>query len=99
MSDRREEARRHLLEALGRCLRALSEFSPRLIGSVSTGHIRRGSDIDLHVFTDDLDPLFDRSTYEDKPWIRNPGCSRIRYECHMFSFFQELYDPLHLRES
>jgi hypothetical protein len=43
-----------------RCLRALSEFSPRLIGSVSTGHIRRGSDIDLHVFTDDLDPLFDR---------------------------------------
>ncbi|AUX39846.1 nucleotide-binding enzyme [Sorangium cellulosum] len=31
-------------------LRALAPFSPRLIGSVSTGHIRRGSDIDLHVF-------------------------------------------------
>lgn len=28
----------------------LEAFRPRLIGSVSTGHIRRGSDIDLHVF-------------------------------------------------
>lgn len=28
----------------------LAAFRPRLIGSVSTGHIRRGSDIDLHVF-------------------------------------------------
>ena len=28
----------------------LEEFSPRLIGSVATGHVRSGSDIDLHVF-------------------------------------------------
>jgi hypothetical protein len=34
-------------------MRALAPFEPRLIGSVSTGHIRRGSDIDLSVFTDD----------------------------------------------
>jgi hypothetical protein len=34
-------------------MRALAAFEPRLIGSVSTGHIRRGSDIDLSVFTDD----------------------------------------------
>ncbi|MDD9968022.1 MAG: nucleotide-binding enzyme [Myxococcales bacterium] len=34
---------------------ALAAFAPRLIGSVSTGHIRRGSDIDLHVFSDDPD--------------------------------------------
>ncbi len=33
-------------------LKALSPFEPRLIGSVSTGHIRRGSDIDIQVFTD-----------------------------------------------
>lgn len=31
-------------------LEALSEFHPRLIGSVATGHVRSGSDIDLHVF-------------------------------------------------
>lgn len=34
-------------------MRELEPFEPRLIGSVSTGHVRRGSDIDLHVFSDD----------------------------------------------
>jgi hypothetical protein len=32
---------------------ALERFTPRLIGSVATGHVRRGSDIDLHVFAPD----------------------------------------------
>ena len=32
-------------------------FSPRLIGSVSTGKIKRTSDIDLHVFCDDIELL------------------------------------------
>jgi hypothetical protein len=31
-------------------LEALSAFHPRLIGSVATGHVRSGSDVDLHVF-------------------------------------------------
>jgi len=31
-------------------LEALPAFHPRLIGSVATGHVRSGSDIDLHVF-------------------------------------------------
>jgi hypothetical protein len=38
-------------------MRALVPFESRLIGSVSTGHIRRGSDIDLSVFTDNEDAL------------------------------------------
>lgn len=46
------------LEAL-RLMRALARFRPRLIGSVWTGHIRKGSDIDLHVFTDSLGLLED----------------------------------------
>lgn len=33
-------------------MRALGPFEPRLIGSVSTGHVRRGSDIDVQVFSD-----------------------------------------------
>jgi predicted HD phosphohydrolase/predicted nucleotidyltransferase len=33
-------------------MRLLRAFRPRLIGSVMTGHIRKGSDIDIHVFTD-----------------------------------------------
>jgi hypothetical protein len=31
----------------------LEAFIPRLIGSVATGHVREGSDIDLHVFAED----------------------------------------------
>src|SRR3989441_5818687 len=39
------------LEAL-RLMRLLRAFRPRLIGSVMTGHVRKGSDIDIHIFTD-----------------------------------------------
>src|ERR1700679_2708515 len=38
------------LAALG-MMRLLRPFKPRLIGSVMTGHIRKGSDIDIHVFS------------------------------------------------
>lgn len=31
-------------------MEALAEFTPRLIGSVATGHVRSGSDVDIHVF-------------------------------------------------
>jgi predicted nucleotidyltransferase len=33
-------------------MRELCRWRPRLIGSVMTGHIRKGSDIDIHVFCD-----------------------------------------------
>jgi hypothetical protein len=46
------------IEAL-RLMRGLTAFRPRLIGSVLTGHVRQGSDIDLHVFTDSLGLLED----------------------------------------
>ncbi len=38
-------------EAL-RLMRKLARFRPRLIGSVWTGHVRQGSDIDIHIFSD-----------------------------------------------
>ncbi len=44
------------LEAL-RLMRLLRRFRPRLIGSVMTGHVRRGSDIDLHVFSDRVESI------------------------------------------
>jgi hypothetical protein len=34
-------------------MEALGPFTPRLIGSVATGHVRAGSDVDLHVFAPD----------------------------------------------
>ncbi|WP_020407519.1 hypothetical protein [Hahella ganghwensis] len=36
----------------------LAPFWPRLIGSVSTGRIRQGSDIDIHVFCDHPEQLY-----------------------------------------
>lgn len=38
-------------------MESLVPYHPRLIGSVWSGHARRGSDIDLHVFPDDPDLL------------------------------------------
>src|SRR2546423_15299603 len=50
--DKRTEHLREMrVEAL-RLMRVLRPFRPRLIGSVMTGHVRKGSDIDLHLFTD-----------------------------------------------
>lgn len=44
------------LEALA-LMQELKDFNPRLIGSVLTGHVRTGSDIDIHVFTDSIEAV------------------------------------------
>jgi predicted HD phosphohydrolase len=44
------------IEAL-RMMRLLRLFRPRLIGSTLTGHVRRGSDIDIHLFSDTLEAV------------------------------------------
>jgi hypothetical protein len=50
--ERRGEKLRDMrIEAL-RVMRLVWRFRPRLIGSVLTGHVRKGSDIDLHLFSD-----------------------------------------------
>ena len=53
---RRENLRQMRVEAL-RVMRILRAFRPRLIGSTMTGHVRRGSDIDLHVFSDSIEAV------------------------------------------
>jgi hypothetical protein len=40
-----------------RLMRLLCRFRPRLIGSVMTGHVRAGSDIDLHLFSDSTEAV------------------------------------------
>lgn len=40
-----------------RLMRLLARFRPKLIGSVMTGHTRKGSDIDLHLFSDHIEPV------------------------------------------
>src|SRR5437764_9158165 len=49
--DRRNRHLQEMRLAALRMMRRLSAFRPRLIGSVLTGHVRKGSDIDLHVFS------------------------------------------------
>jgi predicted nucleotidyltransferase len=65
--DRRTEHLREMrLEAL-RLMRLLRAYKPRLIGSVMTGHVRKGSDIDIHVFTDSpglVTDLLDQHGYQ-----------------------------------
>lgn len=54
---RRDENLREMrFEAL-RLMRVLRPFRPRLIGSTLTGHVRAGSDIDLHLFSDSLEAV------------------------------------------
>src|SRR5213076_1804383 len=52
-----DQRKRHLQEmrlAALHLMRLLRAFRPRLIGSVMTGHVRKGSDIDIHIFTDSI---------------------------------------------
>lgn len=57
LEDDKEQRLLALRETAVSVMRELQEFSPRLIGSVSTGRIRQGSDIDLHVFTERIELL------------------------------------------
>ena len=62
----------------------IADFSPRLIGSVSTGRVRQNSDIDLHVFTDITEELFEHLSilgwqYEHKNITVRRGSFFVEY--------------------
>jgi len=54
--DRTKNLREMRIEAL-RMMRLLRPFRPRLIGSTLTGHVRHGSDIDIHLFGDSVEAV------------------------------------------
>lgn len=64
-------------------MRRLAPFRPRLIGSVLTGHVRQGSDIDLHVFSDTTEAVThlldqDSLAYDvERKQVRKNGEERI----------------------
>ena len=104
-----EERSRNLrdmrLEAL-RLMRILHRFRPRLIGSVLTGHVRRGSDIDLHLFSDGLESILaalDRegAIYDvERKRVRKHGEERIFTHIHLhdrFKFEMTVYPVSKLR--
>jgi hypothetical protein len=76
------------LEAL-RMMRILANFSPRLIGSVLTGHIRHGSDIDIHLFSDSLSAVTgalenEQIRYDiDRKQVRKQGENRVYTHIHV----------------
>ncbi len=63
------------LDAL-RMMRLLKRFRPRLIGSTLTGHVRHGSDIDVHVFTSSADAVV--MTLQDEGYDCEVERKRVR---------------------
>ena len=55
--QRRADNLREMRVGALRVMRVLRSFRPRLIGSTLTGHVRRGSDIDIHVFSDSIEAV------------------------------------------
>jgi hypothetical protein len=81
-------------------MRRLAPFRPRLIGSVLTGHIRQGSDIDLHIFSDTTEAVThlldqDGLTYTvERKQVRKCGEERVFTHIHLvdgFAFELTLY--------
>lgn len=89
---RTEDLRDMRLEAL-RLMRLLRPFRPRLIGSVMTGHVRKGSDIDLHLFTDSVGLVTDILQAEgfqfdvERKQVVKHGESRVFTHIHVFDRF------------
>lgn len=96
---RRDNLRDMRVEAL-RLMRLLARFRPRLIGSVMTGHVRAGSDIDLHLFSDSLEPIThllddEGMTYDvQRKHVRKLGEERVFTHVHIqdrFNFELTVY--------
>jgi len=89
---RRENLRDMRLEAL-RLMRLLRLFRPRLIGSTLTGHVRRGSDIDLHLFSDSLEGICavldaEGAAYQvEHKRVRKHGVERVFIHIHVADRF------------
>ncbi|MGL4422243.1 MAG: HD domain-containing protein [Gemmataceae bacterium] len=70
-------------------MHTLRRFRPRLIGSVLTGHVRQGSDIDLHVFADHPNAVVEtletegRSCTVERKLVTKQGESRVFTHIHI----------------
>lgn len=96
--DRLREMR---VEAL-RMMRLLAHCRPRIIGSTLTGHVRQGSDIDIHVFAGSTDPVTSSLDAEGMDYevqrkrVRKFGEERLFTHIHVrdrFPIELTLYSP------
>jgi predicted nucleotidyltransferase len=71
----------------------LGSFRPRLIGSTLTGHVRRGSDVDLHVFSDSVEAVAAALEREglsytiERKQVRKCGEDRVYTHIHVVDRF------------
>jgi hypothetical protein len=74
-------------------MRRFAPFRPRLIGSVLTGHIRQGSDIDIHVFSDTTEAVThlldqDGLSYSvERKQVRKQGVEQVFTHVHFVNRF------------
>ena len=96
-----DKLREMRIEAL-RIMRLLDHCRPKLIGSVLTGHVRQGSDIDIHVFASNTDavtaPLDENGVEYDieHKHVRKHGEERVFTHIHVrdrFPIELTLYTP------
>ena len=87
--EQRLETLRDMRIAALRMMHLLRAFRPRLIGSTLTGHVRRGSDIDLHVFSDSIEAVTAALEREglsysvERKQVRKQGEERIYTHVHV----------------
>jgi hypothetical protein len=91
--DRRTADLRAMRLAALRLMRHLCRFRPRLIGSVLTGHTRKGSDIDLHLFSDAIEPVTSALDAEglqydvERKQVTKHGESRVFTHVHVYDTY------------
>jgi hypothetical protein len=89
---RRDHLQAMRLAALA-MMRRLAPFRPRLIGSTLTGHVRRGSDVDLHLFSDTTEAIThlldqDGCVYTvERKQVRKHGEERVFTHIHLADRF------------
>jgi hypothetical protein len=74
-----------------RVMRLLERFKPKLIGSTLTGHVRRGSDIDIHVFSDSIEAI--TMTLDEQLLFYDVERKRVRKDGK-----ERVYTHIHLRD-
>ncbi|MBI3407711.1 MAG: tRNA adenylyltransferase [Planctomycetes bacterium] len=91
--ERRTENLKDMRLAALAMMRLLRAFRPRLIGSVMTGHVRKGSDIDLHVFASSaglVADILEREGYQfdvERKQIVKHNEARVFTHIHVFDRF------------
>lgn len=91
-ASRTDKLRGMRLAALA-MMERLERFRPRLIGSVLTGHVRHGSDVDIHLFADSVEGVGHILEQHGLPFdierklVRKQGESRTYTHIHVAAEF------------